>query len=96
MHFEVRSGPGGSLIMSSSNSTVSADFLNETRAPQALAIVFTCPAIALILVVLRLYTRLFLLKRVFWEDYAIIAAMVSREPAQWFPMRGEFGLFSLF
>lgn len=64
--------------MSSTNSTALAD-VNESRAPQGLAIVFVCTAIALILVALRLYTRVFLLKRVFCEDYAIVAAMVGLE-----------------
>ncbi|RYO95809.1 hypothetical protein DL765_011771 [Monosporascus sp. GIB2] len=62
--------------MSSTNSTALADRLNESRAPQALVVVILCPAIALSCVALRLYTRVFLLKRVFLEDYIIVAAMV--------------------
>ncbi|KAM7220299.1 hypothetical protein V8F06_004265 [Rhypophila decipiens] len=63
--------------MSTSNpAPVSADRLNETRAPQALVAIVLCPTLALICVALRLYTRTFLLKKVFWEDYTIVVAMV--------------------
>lgn len=63
--------------------TVSLERLNETRAPQALVAVILCPLLALITVVLRLYTRTFLLKKVFWEDYMIIVAMVGPLPVVW-------------
>lgn len=65
--------------MSSANSTtalVDPGRWNETRVPQALVVITLCPAIALVVLALRLYTRTFLLKRVFWEDYIIIVAMV--------------------
>jgi hypothetical protein len=55
----------------------SPEYLAETRVPQALVAVILCPVLALCSVVLRLYTRGFLLKRVFWDDYVIIMAMVS-------------------
>ncbi|KLU82608.1 hypothetical protein MAPG_01680 [Magnaporthiopsis poae ATCC 64411] len=49
---------------------------NEDRASYGVPISIICPAIALLLVVLRIYTRAFLNKKVFWEDYAIVAATV--------------------
>ncbi|KAM7190973.1 hypothetical protein V8F20_009511 [Naviculisporaceae sp. PSN 640] len=55
---------------------VSPERLNETRAPQALVAIILCPTLALIAVGLRLYTRTVLLKKVFWEDYTIIVAMI--------------------
>ncbi|KAK0717449.1 hypothetical protein B0T26DRAFT_646280 [Lasiosphaeria miniovina] len=64
--------------MSSTNSTaLLADYLSESRVPQSLVVIILCPVIALCCVNLRLYTRAFLLKRVFWEDYLIVAAMIS-------------------
>ncbi|KAK0744307.1 hypothetical protein B0T21DRAFT_428594 [Apiosordaria backusii] len=66
--------------MSSTNSTTttySPEYLAETRAPQALVAIILCPALALCFLVLRLYTRVFLLKKAFWEDYVIIMAMLS-------------------
>ena len=69
--------------MSTTNSTAAAvpdpDRWNETRAPQALVVVTLCPAIALVVLMMRLYTRAFLLKRVFWEDYIVSVAMVCAD-----------------
>jgi hypothetical protein len=64
-------------IMSSANSTARQDYLNETRVPQAFVVLIICPVISLSCVSLRLYTRAFLIKRVFWEDYIMVLAMVS-------------------
>jgi hypothetical protein len=65
------------LPVMSSNSTALQDHLDETRVPQALVVLSLCPAIALGCVALQLYTRAFVLRRVFWEDYSIVAAMVG-------------------
>lgn len=67
--------------MSFINATAAAEAerWNETRAPQALVVITLCPAIALIVLMMRLYTRTFLLKRVFWEDYIVSGAMVRAD-----------------
>ncbi|KAK3368483.1 hypothetical protein B0H63DRAFT_488550 [Podospora didyma] len=62
--------------MSSPNATASESYLQESRVPQALVVIVLCPTMAVGFVILRLYTRKFLLKRVFCDDYSIIAAAV--------------------
>lgn len=49
---------------------------DEDRARDGIPITIACPAVALLFVSLRIYTRAFLVRRLFWEDYAIVAAMV--------------------
>ncbi|KLU87148.1 hypothetical protein MAPG_06152 [Magnaporthiopsis poae ATCC 64411] len=61
--------------MSSNSTAALADRRNEDRASDGVPISIICPAIALTLVALRVYTRAFLVKKVFLEDYTIIAAM---------------------
>ncbi|KLU83367.1 hypothetical protein MAPG_02429 [Magnaporthiopsis poae ATCC 64411] len=48
----------------------------ENRIGYGISITVVCPVIALIFIALRIYTRAFLVKKVYWEDYTIIAAMV--------------------
>jgi hypothetical protein len=50
---------------------------NESQAVQATTILVVCPAIAVIFVAMRVYTRFFLTKKNFWEDYMIVIAMVG-------------------
>jgi ABC-type Fe3+-siderophore transport system permease subunit len=61
-----------------SNATLVADRQNETRVPELIAAVVVGPAIAAICVVMRIYTRAFLTKKYFIEDYSIVAALVRR------------------
>jgi len=51
--------------------------LHESMVGQVLAIVITFPALALVTVILRLYTRLFLIKNASREDVCICIAMVG-------------------
>lgn len=48
----------------------------ETRAWQLTAALILCPAFAAIFTALRVYTRLVLIKVRFWDDLAIVAALV--------------------
>ncbi|KAL8389078.1 hypothetical protein RB595_008805 [Gaeumannomyces hyphopodioides] len=63
--------------MSSNSTDALAYRRNEDRASYGVPITIVCPIIALILVVLRIYSRAFLVRKVFWEDYLIVAAMAS-------------------
>ncbi|EJT68720.1 hypothetical protein GGTG_13707 [Gaeumannomyces tritici R3-111a-1] len=50
---------------------------NEDRATDGVPITIICPSIVLLLVALRIYTRaVYLVKKIFVEDYAIVGAMV--------------------
>jgi len=64
--------------MSTANATAPLDPARqyETRAPQIIAALVTCPAIAAILVAMRIYTRVFVVRKHFLEDYSIVAALV--------------------
>ncbi|KAL8296104.1 hypothetical protein RB600_001546 [Gaeumannomyces tritici] len=63
--------------MSSNSTDALAYRRNEDRASYGVPITIVCPAIALILIALRIYSRAFLVRKVFWEDYTIVAAMAS-------------------
>jgi hypothetical protein len=68
--------------MSSANATAAlqAARQNETRAPQLIAAAVICPAIAAILVAMRVYARFVLTRCHSLEDYSIIAALVRTRP----------------
>jgi hypothetical protein len=51
--------------------------LKDNQQPQILAIVIVFPILAFITVILRLYTRLIVIKNAASEDYCIAFAMVS-------------------
>lgn len=53
------------------------DRANESRAGQAATAIILSPIIASITVGLRIYTRGFISKALFLEDYFIVCAMVS-------------------
>ena len=55
----------------------SIEYLAANKGPQTLAIIITFPAIALVIVILRLYTRFRIVKSPSYEDFAILLAMVS-------------------
>ncbi|PVH98923.1 hypothetical protein DM02DRAFT_680744 [Periconia macrospinosa] len=61
--------------MVSTNSTT-VD-LNESRAGKFTTVIIFCPALAVVIVALRLYSRFVLGKRRFSEDYFIVLAMLS-------------------
>ncbi|PVH93088.1 hypothetical protein DM02DRAFT_733331 [Periconia macrospinosa] len=61
--------------MVSTNSTTTVD-LNESRAGKITPVIIFCPALALVIVALRLYSRFVLGKRRFSEDYFIVLAMI--------------------
>ncbi|EJT79447.1 hypothetical protein GGTG_04531 [Gaeumannomyces tritici R3-111a-1] len=63
--------------MSSNSTDALAYRRGEDRASYGVPITIVCPAIALILVALRIYSRAFLVRKVFWEDYIVVAAMAS-------------------
>ncbi|KAL8409585.1 hypothetical protein RB594_007870 [Gaeumannomyces avenae] len=63
--------------MSSNSTDALAYRRGEDRASYGVPITIVCPAIALILVALRIYSRAFLVRKVSWEDYIIVAAMAS-------------------
>ena len=50
----------------------------ESRSTQVAVTIILCPAIAAVFVALRIYTRFFLVKKRFLEDYCIVLAMVRR------------------
>jgi hypothetical protein len=61
--------------MVSTNSTTTVD-LNESRAGKVTTVIIFCPALSVVIVALRLYSRFVLRKRPFSEDYFIVLAMV--------------------
>jgi hypothetical protein len=61
--------------MVSTNSTTTVD-LNESRAGKVTTVIIFCPALAVVIVALRLYSRFVLGKTRFLEDYFIVLAMV--------------------
>ncbi|GAB1318338.1 hypothetical protein MFIFM68171_08548 [Madurella fahalii] len=65
--------------MLTTNSTVTLDAgrQHETRAPELIGALTVGPAIATIFVTMRLYTRVVLTRKYFFEDYSIIAALIS-------------------
>ena len=75
--------------MSALNSTTTSARLTETRAPELMAALITGPAVATLFVAMRIYTRVFLVHKHFWEDYSIVAALVRTaslspsRPATW-------------
>ncbi|KAK4450283.1 hypothetical protein QBC34DRAFT_349676 [Podospora aff. communis PSN243] len=56
---------------------LSPDRSHETRATELVAALAAGPAIAAIVVAMRVYTRFVLIKKRFWEDYSILAALGS-------------------
>lgn len=55
-----------------------ASYMQETRAPVLRAVMWVMSIVPLIVVLMRLYVRVFL-KRVFgWDDFIIIIATVSK------------------
>jgi hypothetical protein len=49
---------------------------SESRATQQMIVLIVCPAVSLVLVLLRIYTRLAILRKRFWEDLVIVIAMI--------------------
>jgi hypothetical protein len=61
------------MVATNSTRTVNLD---ESRAGQVTTAIIICPALALVAVALRLYSRVVLGKKRFLEDYFIVVAMV--------------------
>lgn len=49
---------------------------NESRGYQLTAVAIVCPILPAILTALRIYTRLVLIRKRFWEDLSIVIALV--------------------
>lgn len=49
---------------------------NETRGPEVLAAVITFPALGLLMVMLRLYTRFRIIHNPSWDDLCIVIGVV--------------------
>jgi hypothetical protein len=49
---------------------------NESRGYQLTTTAIVCPIFPVILTALRIYTRLVLIKKHFWEDLSIVLALV--------------------
>jgi hypothetical protein len=64
-----------STMTNSSSIPVDPARLHETRAPELVAALAAGPAVAAIFVVMRVYTRFVIVKKRFWEDYYILAAL---------------------
>jgi hypothetical protein len=56
-----------------------AEFLAESKSSQTLAAVIIFPVLALIVVALRLYTRLKIVNNLSHDDFAVSVAMVCPE-----------------
>jgi hypothetical protein len=54
---------------------LSPDRRHETRAAELVAALAAGPAIAAIVVAMRVYTRFIIIRKRFWEDYSILAAL---------------------
>jgi len=54
---------------------LSQDSRHETRAAELVAALAAGPTIAAIIVAMRIYTRFVIIKKRFWEDYSILAAL---------------------
>jgi hypothetical protein len=65
-------------MSTTTNSTLPLDPARqyESRAWQQTTANVVCSTIAAILTLLRLYTRLFLIKKYFWEDLSLALALV--------------------
>ncbi|EAQ92116.1 hypothetical protein CHGG_00351 [Chaetomium globosum CBS 148.51] len=50
---------------------------NESRGYQLTTVAIVCPILPVILRMLRIYTRLILIKKRFWEDLSIVIALLS-------------------
>lgn len=57
--------------------TVGPEFLMENRDAPALGAIIAIPIIALFIVLLRLYARSVILKRIGWDDYLALSTFVS-------------------
>ncbi|KAK4449551.1 hypothetical protein QBC34DRAFT_494356 [Podospora aff. communis PSN243] len=62
--------------MSSTNAPVDPARASESRAYQLTTTLIVCPIFAGILVALRMYTRLVIIKKHFWEDLSMAIAMI--------------------
>jgi hypothetical protein len=64
--------------MSTTNSTVPVDpaRASESRSYQLTTTLIICPIFAFVLVALRIYTRLVILRKHFWEDLVMVLALV--------------------
>jgi hypothetical protein len=64
--------------MSTTNSTVPVDpaRASESRGYQLTTTLIICPIFAFVLVALRVYTRLVILRKHFWEDLVMVLALV--------------------
>lgn len=64
--------------MSTTNSTVPLDpaRASESRGYQLTTTLIVCPIFASVLVGLRIYTRLVILRKHFWEDLVMVLALV--------------------
>ncbi|KAK1836829.1 hypothetical protein QBC39DRAFT_247105 [Podospora conica] len=65
--------------MSTTNTTVPLDpaRASESRGYQLTTTLVICPIFALVLVTLRVYTRLVILQKRFWEDFVMVLALLS-------------------
>jgi hypothetical protein len=61
----------------SADPQLNAEYLAANKGPQTLALIILFPALALLIVGLRLYTRIRIVKSPSHEDFAIALAMVS-------------------
>lgn len=59
---------------------------NESRGYQLTTVAIVCPILPVILTTLRIYTRLILIKKRFWEDLSIVIALVRKS----FPARSSY------
>lgn len=60
---------------SNSSATLSRESRHETRAAELVAALVAGPTIAAIIVAMRIYTRFAIIRKRFWEDYSILAAL---------------------
>jgi len=72
--------------MSTNSTTAAARPVDLARAAESRGYEVTianivCAVFALVLVVLRVYTRLVVVRKRFWEDFAIVMAMVGSLPS---------------
>jgi hypothetical protein len=61
----------------------------ESRAYQQTITLIVGPTVSLVLVSLRIYTRLAILRMRFWEDVAIVISMVCGLPQSFSPQQGR-------
>jgi hypothetical protein len=59
-----------------SNSTSAVDRQHESQAGLATTVLVVSPAVSAFFIAMRIYTRGFLVKKCFWDDYTVVAAWV--------------------